>query len=160
MKVLCKNDKYAQLSWAETSYCGELTQVEDAVKQLLEQYPDLDVICCTGSDALLACAKIVESLGASVKVTGLGLPYQMKDYVGEDKACPYFFLWNPYEIGSCAAYALEALVGGATLEEGGSLTTKLGTYKVFSGLPSEFTIMTGPPFCFTPEVLANDANVY
>ena len=160
MKVLYKNDKYAQLSWADTSYCGELTQVEDTVNQLLEEYPDLEVICCTGADTLLACAKIVESLGVSVKVTGLGLPSQMKDYVGEDKACPYFFLWNPYEIGSCAAYALEALVCGATLEEGGSLITKQGKYKVFSGYPAEFTIVTGPPFCFTPEAMANDANIY
>ena len=160
MKALHMNDKYARLSWAETSYCNELTQVEDSVKQLLEQYPDLEVICCTDSEALLVCAKAVEALGASVKVTGLGVPSQMQDYVGEEKVCPYFFLWNPYEIGNCAAYALEALVGGAALKEGGSLATKLSQYEIFYGNPSEFMIMIGPPFCFTSAELAIDENIY
>lgn len=38
----------------------------------------------------------------------------MNGYVGEGLPCPYMYLWNPIDVGACAAYAIQAFIDGAT----------------------------------------------
>ena len=49
-----------------------------------------------------------------MKLTGLGLPSEMSEYIGDDDehSCPYMFLWNPEDVGKLSAYTSIALVKG------------------------------------------------
>lgn len=151
MEQLTKDSSYEKLILADTVQLEEQIDpaaVKDAVSGLLDAYPDLEVICCTGSEATVACCQAVESLGVSVKVTGVAVPSEIRDHVGQGKACPYFFMWDPREDGKCAANALDALVNGAELKLDGTLTTKSGSYTLFEGFEAEYMIFVGPPSCF------------
>lgn len=158
-QLLEKDAKYANLVLVATSYCsGE--RAAEKVKELLDAYPDLKVICSPSSEGVISACQVVQECSSSVKVTGLSTPSGMQSFVGDDKPCPYYFLWNPVELGNCAAYALEALCAGAALEEGGTLTTELGTYEIFNGDSAQFQIFVGPPYKFDIGNNAQWAEVY
>jgi rhamnose transport system substrate-binding protein len=114
----------------------------------------------------MAAAKVVEDKGlaGSVKVTGLGLPSEMADYIGtsDDNSCPYMFLWNPIDLGRLAAYTSIAVVNGViTGAEGDSFTTPDGdTYTVTAADDGGTEIILGPPFGFTPDNIAEWKDVY
>ena len=159
MKAAARDRKYESLSWTETNYSY---RVQDGVKgmktlilSLLDKYPNLEVICCPGVETLVACCQAVEELDTHLRVTGLSQPARMQGLVGEDRACPYFYLWNPKDIGACAANALDSLAKGATLQEGGILTTGLGEFRLYTGAHASFYIYAGPPFRFTAEHMKN-----
>ena len=85
----------------------------------------------------------------------------MKDYTGDGKACPYMYLWNPIDVGNCAAYIIKALADGKVGAIGSSFTAENGTtYEVMAGDPAAAQIIVGPPFAFTGENIAEWANVY
>lgn len=153
MKAAAGNSKYETLSWLETNYSYNLNSgiagMKTLILNLLDKYPNLEAICCPGVETLVACCQAIEELDANVRVTGLSQPARMQGLVGEDRACPYFFLWNPHDIGACAAHALEALAQGVSLQEGFAFTTKLGEYTLYSGGYADFYIHVGPPFRFT-----------
>ena len=158
MKAAAMDSKYAKLTWAETNYSYRLDGVEgmkSLILSLLDKYPDLEVVCCPGVETLVACCHAVEELGVKLRVTGLSQPARMQNLVGEERACPYFFLWNPNDIGACAAHALDALVKGASLQKEATLTTGLGEYKLYPGIHADFYIYAGPPFRFTADTIAN-----
>lgn len=158
MNAAARDSKYQKLLWAETNYSYRLDGIESMkalVLNLQKKYPHLEVICCPGVETLVACCQAIEELDAKLRVTGLSQPARMQDLVGEDRACPYFFLWNPKDIGVCAANALDALVKGASLQEGSTLTTELGEYRLYTGAHAAFYLYAGPPFRFTAEEIAN-----
>ncbi len=163
MTAAARNSKYSKLTWSEINYSYRLTDGIEGMKKLivslLGKYPGLDVICCPGIETLVTCCQAVEELNAELRVTGLSQPARMQGLVGADRACPCFFLWNPGEIGACAANALDALVRGASLQEGGTLSTNSGEYKLYTGAHAEFYLYAGPPFRFTADKIAN-APVY
>ena len=99
--------------------------------------------------------------GCTVKIAGLGLPSQMANYVGEGKVCPYMYLWNPIDVGNCAAYMIKAIADGKVGATGTSFTAENGkTYEVTAGDPAEKQIIVGPPFAFTGENIADWKDVY
>lgn len=158
MKAAVRDSKYGKLTWTETNYSYRLDGVEGMkalILSLLDKRPDLEVICCPGVETLVACCQAVEELDVKLRVTGLSQPARMQNLVGEDRACPYFFLWNPEDIGACAAHTLDALVKGTSLQEGGILSTGLGEYTIYTGAQAAFYIYAGPPFRFTADVIAN-----
>lgn len=159
MTSAARDSKYSKLTWTETNYSYRLADGIEGMKRLIislqSQYPGLKVICCPGVETLVACCQAVEELDIDLRVTGLSQPARMQGLVGEDRACPCFFLWNPGEIGACAANALDALVRGASLQEGDTLTTDSGAYKIYTGAYAEFYLYAGPPFRFTADKIAN-----
>lgn len=161
MKVAAQGSKYSKLTWTETNYSYRLNDGVEGMKNLivslLDKYPGLEVICCPGAETLVACCQAVEALDANLRVTGLSRPARMQGLIGEDRACPYFFLWNPKDIGACAANALDALAKGAALREGGTLITDSGEYRIYTGAHAECYLYAGPPFRFTAEHMANNA---
>ncbi len=158
--IIKADSKYANLVWKETVYGDdEPTKSTTETQNLMTKYPDLKVICCPTTVGVLACAKAVE--GTSIKVAGLGLPSEMKEYVGEDKACPYMYLWNPIDVGNCAAYAIKAILDGKVGEAGTSFTADNGTtYEISAGDPAEKQIIVGPPFKFDGANIGEWADVY
>lgn len=98
---------------------------------------------------------------SSIKVAGLGLPSEMNGYVGDDKVCPYMYLWNPIDVGSCSAYMIKAIADGKVGAAGTSFTAENGTtYEVTTGSNAELEIIVGPPFKFTGENIAEWAAIY
>ena len=164
MKTIIEgNDKYANLTWVETVYGDDEAQKStDEMQNLMTNYPDLKVVCCPTTVGILAAAKVVANdASCTIKVAGLGLPSEMKDYVGEGKPCPYMYLWNPIDVGNCAAYMIKALLDGKVGEVGTSFQADNGTtYEITAGDPAAKQIIVGPPFAFTGENIAEWADVY
>lgn len=164
MKEIIEGDaeKYGKLTWVETVYGDDESQKStDEAQNLMTKYPNLEVICCPTTVGVQACAKAVQDSGKAIKVAGLGLPSEMKDYVGDDKVCPYMYLWNPIDVGSCAAYAIKAIADGKVGEVGTSFTADNGiTYEIMTGDNAALQIIVGPPFAFNSENIAEWASVY
>ena len=163
MEEILKDSKYAGIKLVETVYGDdEPTKSTTETQNLLTKYPDLKVICCPTTVGVLACAQtVLNTDGCTVKVAGLGLPSEMKEYVGDDKVCPYMYLWNPIDVGNCAAYMIKAIADGKAGAAGTSFTADNGTtYDVTAGDPAETQIIVGPPFAFNGENIAEWASVY
>lgn len=163
-KIIDANpDKYGKLNWVETVYGDDEAQKStDEMQNLMTKYENLEVVCCPTTVGILAAAKVVANdPSCGIKIAGLGLPSEMKDYVGDDKACPYMYLWNPIDVGNCAAYMLKAIIDGKVGAVGTEFTADNGsTYKVEAGDPAEVQIIVGPPFAFTGENIGEWASVY
>ncbi len=162
MEEILKEDKYSKLNLVATVYGDDESQKSTTeTNALLANYANLKVICCPTTVGVLACAKTVQDAKSSVKVAGLGLPSEMNGYVGDDKVCPYMYLWNPIDVGSCAAYMIKAIKDGKVGDIGTSFTADNGkTYSIVAGTNAEKQIIVGPPFAFTGENIAEWAAVY
>ena len=156
-------DKYGKLEWVSTVYdYDESLKSTDEMQNLMANYPNLEAVCCLSSVGTLAAAKAVANdPSCTIKVSGLGLPSWMKDYVGEGKPCPSVYMWNPFDEGSCAAYMIKALLDGKVGEVGTFFTADNGTtYEITDGDLAAKQIIVGPPFAFTGENIADWAEVY
>ena len=164
MKTIIAGDaKYSKLNWVETVYGDDESQKStDEMENLMTKYPNLEVVCCPTTVGILAAAEVVtKNPSCGIKIAGLGLPSEMANYVGEGKACPYMYLWNPIDVGNCAAYMIKALIDGKVGDVGSKFTADNKTeYEVMAGDPAAKQIIVGPPFAFTGENIGEWANVY
>lgn len=167
MKSVMEGSDYAGLELVGVYYGDDEYQKSvDQTDAILAEHPDVKVICAPTTVGIMAAAKVVEDKGlaGSVKVTGLGLPSEMADYIGDgdDKSCPYMFLWNPIDLGRLAGYTAIALVNGViTGAEGDSFTAPDGTaYNVTAASDGGTEIILGPPFGFNPENIEEWKTVY
>ena len=78
---------------------------------LVKTYPDVDVIICTTTVAILSMGKIIQDQGLNMKITGIGLPSEMYSYF-ENGICPEMWLWDVYDYGYLSAHALYELYRG------------------------------------------------
>lgn len=161
--ILKTDEKYSKLVLKATVYGDdEPTKSTTETQNLLTNYPDLKVICCPTTVGILAAAQTVQNTaGCTVKIAGLGLPSEMKEYVGDDKVCPYMYLWNPIDVGNCAAYMIKAIADGKV----GAVDSKFTAannkeYTVMAGDPAEQQIIVGPPFKFDGSNIGDWAKVY
>jgi rhamnose transport system substrate-binding protein len=162
-EIIDGDSKYSKLNWVATVYGDDESQKStDEMQNLMTNYPNLEVVCCPTTVGILAAAKVVENdPSCTIKVAGLGLPSEMKNYVGEGKPCPYMYLWNPIDVGNCAAYIIKAIADGKTGAIGTSFTADNGTtYEIMAGNPADAQIIVGPPFKFDGENIADWATVY
>lgn len=166
MKAISEGDsKYANLELVEVAYGDDEPQKStDQTQALLSKYPDLKVICAPTTVGISAAAKVLQDQGSSVKLTGLGLPSEMAEYIGADDAhsCPYMFLWNPIDLGKLAAYSAMSLVNGEiTGAVGDSFTAgDMGDYTLTDAGDNGSEIILGPPFKFDPDNIAEWKDVY
>lgn len=164
MKTIIDGDsKYADLNWVETVYGDDESQKStDEMQSLMTKYENLECVCCPTTVGILAAAQVVANEpNCGIKIAGLGLPSEMKDYVGDDKACPYMYLWNPIDVGSCAAYALKAIIDGKVGDVGTTFTAdNKATYTVMTGDTAATQIIVGPPYAFNGENIGEWASVY
>ena len=167
MKSVMEGSDYAGLELVGVYYGDDEYQKSvDQTDAILAENPDVKVICAPTTVGIMAAAKVVEDKGlaGSVKVTGLGLPSEMADYIGttDSDACPYMFLWNPIDLGRLAGYTAIALVNGViTGAEGDSYTAPNGTtYEVTAASDGGTEIILGPPFGFNPENIEEWKTVY
>ena len=143
-------EKYRDMTIVETLY-GQDDYATSArvTRRLLDRYPDLDMIISPTVVGIKAAADVIAEEGTDVKVTGLGLPSDMAQYI-RSGICPWMYLWNPIDMGYIAAYAAYALAQGTTdgtpgdMIDAGSFGQKLITRSTDGG--SE--IVVGNPYQF------------
>lgn len=102
---------------------------------------------------IAAAAKVLQDTGSSCKLTGLGLPSEMSEYIGDDDthSCPYMFLWNPIEVGELSAYISLALVDGTITGAVGDTfeAPELGTtYEITEQTGGSSEVILGQPYRF------------
>ena len=114
MKSLCEEDeKYKTLAFAQTAYCEEDYQkAYDQTVSILSMSPDVKVIVGLSTNAIKGAVQAVTDQESKVLVTGIGLPSALEQYIGNDLACPYMFMWSPYTLGKVTAYATIGLATG------------------------------------------------
>ena len=114
MKSLCEEDeKYKTLAFAHTAYCEEDYQkAYDQTVSILSMSPDVKVIVGLSTTAIKGAVQAVTDQESKVLVTGIGLPSALEQYIGNDLACPYMFMWSPYTLGKVTAYATIGLATG------------------------------------------------
>ena len=165
MKEVMKDDKYSKLELVEVSYGDDEPQKStDVTQALLQTYPDLKVICAPTTVGIAAAAKVLQDNGSSCKLTGLGLPSEMSEYIGDDDAhsCPYMFLWNPEDVGRLGAYTSIALVNEEITGAAGDKFTAgdLGEYEVTEASDGGTEVILGSPFKFDPSNIDEWKDVY
>jgi len=125
--------KYANIDLIkEVAYGYDLPdQSTSEAQAMFKNYPDMDVVICATTVAILAAAKIIQDQNLDIKVTGIGLPSEMVTYI-HNGICPEMWLWDIYQYGYLTAYALTELVNGNITGEVGDkvVAGKLGEYTV------------------------------
>ena len=136
----------------------------DQTAALLQNYPDLKVICAPTTVGIAAAAKYLQDNESACKLTGLGLPSEMQEYTGDDDAhsCPYFYLWDMEGLGKLSAYATMALVKGDITGAVDETFTAgdMGEYTITTADDEGTEIVLGEPLQFTPDNVAEYAKVY
>jgi len=114
----------------------------------------------------MAAAKVLQDQGkaGTIKLTGLGLPSEMADYIGADDthSCPYMYLWNPIDIGRLSAYTSIALAKGDITGAAGEKYTAgdMGEYEIVAAADGGTEVILGPPFKFDPSNIEEWKTVY
>lgn len=164
-KIMDEDEKYAKLELVEVAYGDDEPQKStDQTQALLSNYPELKVICAPTTVGIAAAAKVLQDQQSSVKLTGLGLPSEMAEYIGDDDAhsCPYMFLWNPIDIGRLGGYTSIALANGEITGAAGDTFTAgdLGNYTIVEAGDGGTEVILGPPYKFDPSNIEEWKTVY
>jgi len=163
--LMSSNSKYKSLELTEVAYGDDEPQKStDQTQALLSKYPNLKVICAPTTVGISSAAKVLQDQKSKVKLTGLGLPSEMAEYIGSDAthSCPYMFLWNPVDLGKLAAYTSMALVNDKIK---GAVNDKftagaMGDYTLTDAGDGGSQIILGAPFKFDPSNIAQWKSVY
>ena len=163
-EIMAADAKYSKLELVEVAYGDDEPEKSTTVTQaLLPNYPDLKVICAPTTVGIAAAAKVLQDQGSSCKLTGLGLPSEMAEYIGDDDAhsCPYMYLWNPIDLGRLSAYISMALVDGTISGSiGDKFSCALADYELVDNGSGASQVILGQPFAFTPENIDEWKSVY
>lgn len=163
MKKAMEDPKYSKLELVEIAYGDDEYQKSvDQTQALLQNYPNLKVICAPTTVGIMAAAKVLQDEGSTCKLTGLGLPSEMADYIGTDKSCPYMYLWNPIDVGRLTAYVSVALVDESITGAVGETFTAgdMGTYEIVAASDGGTEVIVGPPFKFDSANIDEWKSVY
>ena len=164
-KELAENAaKYANLNLVRVAYGDDLRDKSVAeTEALLQSFPNLKVIIAPTTVGIAAAGRVITDRGliGQVKVTGLGLPSEMAEYI-ENGACPYMFLWNPIDVGYLTAYAAVAATKGTLTGAVGERFSagRLGSFEVVQASDGGTEVLLGAPFKFDPSNIAEWKTVY
>lgn len=132
---LAKNDpKYAKMKLVEVVYGDDQPERSTTeMEALLTKWPNLKGVIAPTTVGIAAATKVIQTRGLAdkVKVTGLGLPSEMKEFV-VDGSSPGFQLWDPPAEGYLGVYLVNAEVNeGFSPAPGASFNAgKLGQKKI------------------------------
>jgi rhamnose transport system substrate-binding protein len=112
-EALKSNDpKYAKIEFVGVVYGDdEYTKSFNETQALLEKYPNLKGIIVPTTVGAPAVSKCIMDAKRNVKVTGLTLASDMKEFINKSIA-DETFLWNPTELGYAASFAAVAFAKG------------------------------------------------
>ena len=135
MKAELANDPaYARMELAAVVYGDDQAEKSAAeMEALLSAYPDLKGVIVPTAVGLPAACRVVQSAGLTgkVKVTGIGLPSELSEFV-KAGVCESFHLWNPPYEGYMGVYMVWAEENEGFLPEPGASFSagKLGEYTI------------------------------
>ena len=166
MKSIMEGDeKYSKLELVEVAYGDDEPQKStDQTAALLQNYPDLKVICAPTTVGIAAAAKYLQDNESACKLTGLGLPSEMLEYTGADDehSCPYFYLWDMQGLGKLSAYTTIALINeDITGAKDDKFTAgDLGDYTITEADDGGTEVVLGAPLQFNPDNIEEMAKLY
>ena len=117
-----KDPKYENLKLVDTVYGNDDSEKSyDEALGLVDKHPNLKLIMAPTTVGIAAAGKAMtdEKLCDKVKVSGLGLPEEMKDYTLSGCA-PKFALWSFTDLGYLAFYAAYGIATGQVKAEEGA----------------------------------------
>jgi rhamnose transport system substrate-binding protein len=163
MKKELEEDKYKDIELVKIAYGDDLRDKSvSETEALLQTYPDLKGIIAPTTVGIAAAGKVLTDKGLKdkVKLTGLGLPSEMAEYI-ESGVCEWMYLWNPIDVGYLAGYAAHNLVNGTITGTAGDKfeAGRLGEKEVID-FDGGTEIMLGDPFRFDAENIAEWMEVY
>ena len=133
-EALTSDPKYANLELVDTVYGND--DADESYNQalgLIDSNPDLELIMAPTTVGIAAAAKAMqdEGLCETVKVSGLGLPDEMRDFTLAGCA-PQFALWSFVDLGYLTYYATYGIATGQIeAAEGTSFTAgRMGDYTI------------------------------
>ena len=133
--TLKTNPKYAKMKLVATVYGDDEPQKSTTeAEALLSKYPNLKGIISPTTVGVAAAAQVIQSAGkaATVHLTGLGTPNQMRPFI-KDGTVKAFQLWSPYNEGLLAAYFAAGVKNGTIKNEVGQSFDVPGLGKVAIG---------------------------
>lgn len=119
--TLNTDPKYKDMKLVATVYGDDQPEKSTTeMEALLANYPDLKGVIAPTTVGIAAAAQVVQSRGIAdtVKVTGLGLPSEMRDFV-KDGTVEAFQLWSPYNEGWLAVHFALGVLDGSIKNEVG-----------------------------------------
>jgi rhamnose transport system substrate-binding protein len=148
MKDELSKPEYSKMKLVKVAYGNDDDQKSfEETQGLLQAYPDLKGIISPTTVGVAAAARYIQGskYKGKVKLTGLGTPNQMRDFV-KDGTVEAFELWDPEKLGYLAGYAAASLASGKiTGKEGESFDAgDLGTKKI----EADGAVVLGPPTVF------------
>jgi rhamnose transport system substrate-binding protein len=155
MKASLKLPKYKNMQLVTTVYGNDdPTDSAKATQGLIQAYPNLKGIISPTTVGVQAAAQELQQEGkcGTIKLTGLGLPNDMRKYVKAGCAGA-FALWNEQDLGYLATYVAHyVLTGQLTGKVGQTFKAgKLGKRKVVVSDGNKPVVVLGPPLVFTPQ---------
>lgn len=166
MKTLSQEEAYADLELVEVVYGEDEAEASaEAVRRLLEEEPDLSVICSLTSAGTTACLKTLEEEESSVRFTGLGMPSEVAAYLEkENPNTQAVYLWNPADLGRMAACACLGLMEGTITGAEGEVLEVPGladsSAELTLGEGGGCEVVLGDLQSFTPENIGEWKNVF
>ena len=134
METALEDEKYAALELVDTVYGND--DADESYNQalaLVDSHPELELIMAPTTVGIAAAGKAMtdEGLCETVKVSGLGLPAEMKEYT-ESGCAPQFALWSFVDLGYLTYYATYGIVSGQIeAAEGQTFTAgRMGEYTI------------------------------
>ncbi|MGW7572216.1 rhamnose ABC transporter substrate-binding protein [Streptomyces tendae] len=137
MKHELKDPRYKHMTLVDVAYGDDEAQKSyDEARKLLQTHPKLKGIISPTTNGIKAAAKYLSAsrFKGEVKLTGLGAPNDMRQYV-KDGTVEAFLLWDPAKLGELAGRAAIALASGQITGREGQmfLAGDMGWFEVAAG---------------------------
>jgi rhamnose transport system substrate-binding protein len=142
--------KYPDIQMVDLRPCDDLqAKALNETNTILNAYPGVKLIMAICSPAVPGAAEAVKQAGRDdVKVIGLGLPNENKDFVHQG-ITESVVLWNTFDLGYLTVYAADAVCSGKLKPGDKSMDAgRLGQIEIEGD-----NILLGKPFTF------NEANI-
>ena len=153
IKEKIEEKPYDSLQLRSTAYAGtQYRTIYDQTCSLIQNYPDIKVICLLSPNALTAAAQAIRDTGSKAQLTGLLLPSQAES---EDinGLCPIYYMWDAAMVGrlaACVSYALhEGYITGELNEEFSE--QRIGTFRVEKASDDGTEVIAGNLIRFVSE---------
>jgi rhamnose transport system substrate-binding protein len=145
-----KDPKFSKFERVDLAYGND--EFESSYNQalaLVDKHPDLKLIMAPASIAIVAASKAMQdrNLCGKVKVSGLGVPSEMRAYV-LNGCSPQFALWSFVDLGYLAYYTAYLLASNAIKAEEGQqfMAGRMGKYTIAKdpNRPHGLRVVMGP----------------
>jgi rhamnose transport system substrate-binding protein len=157
LETALDEEQYASLELVDTVYGNDdADESYDQALALVDSHPDLELIMAPTTVGIAAAAKAMtdEGLCETVKVSGLGLPEEMRAYT-ESGCAPQFALWSFVDLGYLTYYATYGIATGQIeAAEGQTFTAgRMGEYTIEADPTRDagLRIVMGPFTVYTEE---------